>query len=83
VDVVLAIDMSSSMSGENLAAARRAASTFANLLDLRAGRDRAAVVGFNNPALLAQPLTFNRVAVQASRCRTGDAGPDHRRPGAR
>jgi tight adherence protein B len=65
VDVVLAIDTSSSMTGAKLAAAKQAAATFVNLLDLRPGQDRAAVVGFNTTASLAQVLTANRAAVQA------------------
>jgi Mg-chelatase subunit ChlD len=65
VDVMLAIDTSSSMTGAKLAAAQRAASTFATLLDLRPGGDRAGVVGFDAGALLVQPLTTSRGAVQA------------------
>lgn len=65
VDVVLAIDTSSSMTGPKLAAAKQAAAIFVNLLDLRPGRDRAAVVGFNTTATLAQTLTANRSAVLA------------------
>lgn len=54
------------MAGDKLAAAQRAAGTFANLLDLRPGRDRAAVVGFDGLARLAQPLTHSRGAIQSA-----------------
>jgi uncharacterized protein YegL len=66
VDVVLAIDTSSSMTGDKLAGARRAVGTFVGLLDLRPSRDRAAVVSFNNTAQVAQPLTHDRSALEAA-----------------
>lgn len=63
VDVVLLVDTSSSMDGPKLAAAKAAATTFVDQLDLRSGGDRAAVVGFAEAAVLARPLSASRGAI--------------------
>ncbi len=63
VDVVLLVDTSSSMAGDKLAAAKAAAATFVDQLDLRSGGDRAAVVGFDEAAVLARPLSASRGAI--------------------
>ncbi|MCE7938436.1 MAG: VWA domain-containing protein, partial [Chloroflexi bacterium CFX6] len=60
-DVVLALDSSSSMTGEKLAQAVYAGKRFVGLLDLRA--DRAAVVAFDADARVLQPLTRDRAAL--------------------
>ena len=65
VDIVLAMDTSSSMAGEKLAAARHAANVFLDYLDLRLGQDRAAVVGFDGSARLVVALTADRGALSA------------------
>ncbi len=61
VDVALVIDTSSSMAGAKLDAAREAARNFIDLLEPT--RDRAAVVGFDSDARLAQALTSDRAAL--------------------
>ncbi|MCB0215300.1 MAG: VWA domain-containing protein, partial [Chloroflexi bacterium] len=61
VDVALVIDTSSSMNGAKLAAARSAGRSFVALLD--PSRDRASIVGFDNEARLAQPLTGDQAAL--------------------
>lgn len=53
-DVVLAVDASSSMAGEKLAAARLAARLFVSLLELP--RDQVALVAFDEQARLLAPL---------------------------
>jgi Mg-chelatase subunit ChlD len=53
-DVVLAIDVSSSMAGEKVAAAASAARAFVGLLG---SGDRAAVVAYDREARVVQPLT--------------------------
>ncbi len=58
VDVVLAIDASSSMTGVKLTAAVEAVRTFLGLLNLP--RDQAAVVAFHSRAMRLQELTGNR-----------------------
>lgn len=60
-DVVLALDASSSMTGEKLAQAVYAAKRFVGLLDLRA--DRAAVLAFDAEARVLQPLSRDRAAL--------------------
>ena len=65
VDVALVIDSSLSMSGAKLAAAQSAAGAFADLLNLREGGDRAAVIGFNAAASLLRPLTHSRTAIRS------------------
>ncbi len=67
VDVVLVIDHSGSMLGPGIAAAKDAANAFVDLVDL--GQDRVALVGFNQAALVIQPLTGN-----ASNLRRGIGG---------
>lgn len=57
VDVALVIDHSGSMLGPGIAAAKDAANAFVDLMDL--GQDRVALVGFNQAALVIQPLTGN------------------------
>ena len=64
LDVALAIDISSSMSGEKLAAARAAARRFIEALDLESGRDRAAVIAFDDVAVAVVELTSDRAALQ-------------------
>jgi len=66
VDVVLLVDTSSSMAGAKLAAAKLAAETFLGQLDLRPGGDRAALIGFDATADVAQPLTGDRAALTAA-----------------
>jgi Mg-chelatase subunit ChlD len=61
-DVVLAIDTSDSMVGAKLAAAKAAAVTFIDLLDL--GADQAAVIGFDAAARTAAQLTTNQAALE-------------------
>jgi Mg-chelatase subunit ChlD len=72
VDVVMAIDLSTSMEGETadgrrkLSAAVAAAGAFGELLALTPGQDptdRAAVVGFNSSAWVALPLTDDGDAI--------------------
>ena len=60
LDVVLAIDVSSSMTGDKLAAARAAARRFIDALELESGRDRAAVIAFDDVAVAVTGLTTNR-----------------------
>ena len=57
LDVALVIDVSSSMTGEKLEAAKASARAFIWALDLASGRDRAAVVAFDETARQASPLT--------------------------
>lgn len=64
VEVVLAIDTSSSMAGAALAAATAAGRSFVDLLDLP--RDRAAVVAFDGAARVVQPLTTSRPRLRSS-----------------
>lgn len=64
LDVALVIDTSSSMNGAKLATAREAGRTFVELLDLP--EDRATVIGFDETAHLAQPLTGDRAALEAA-----------------
>jgi Mg-chelatase subunit ChlD len=59
VDIILVMDVSSSMTGDKLAAAKQAAAHFVALFDLRAGRDRAAVVSFDSEARVVQELTHS------------------------
>jgi Ca-activated chloride channel family protein len=65
VDVALIMDMSSSMTGEKLDAARRAAGVFLGFLDLRPGPDRGCLVSFDNAARLVVGLTVDRNALAA------------------
>lgn len=77
-DVVLAVDTSTSMeermaSGERkLDGAIAAANTFLGLLQLGAG-DRAAIVAFNEQALLEQPLIADRAVLAAALARLATA----------
>lgn len=66
MDVILVLDTSTSMLGEKLASARRAAGRFVDLLDLREGRDRAAVIGFDSSVRLAQGLSHDPAALRAA-----------------
>ena len=61
-DIVLVIDVSSSMEGEKLEAALEAALTFIDLVALP--RDRAAIVLFDGSAHVAQTLTGSRARLQ-------------------
>jgi Mg-chelatase subunit ChlD len=61
LDVVLAIDTSSSMNGDKIASAIAAARDFVALLDL--SRDRAGIVTFNAAARRVQGLTGDRAAL--------------------
>jgi Mg-chelatase subunit ChlD len=61
VDVVLAVDVSSSMAGEKLEQAVDAAKAFVGLLDTPAVQ--AAVVRYDEAASLAQPLTGDKAAL--------------------
>ncbi len=60
-DVVLAVDHSGSMTGANLAAARAAARSFVELLDVR--YHRVALATFSGAAVVDVPLTDNVAAV--------------------
>ncbi len=72
VDVVLVIDVSSSMrrgagdGGTKLEATIRAARAFVDRFEPDPARGRIAVVAFNERAWLAQPLTSDRAAVGAA-----------------
>lgn len=61
-DIVLLIDTSSSMEGEKIVQARTAALIFVDLLDLT--RDQAAVVGFDQTASIAAPMTGDRAVLR-------------------
>ena len=63
-DVALVIDTSSSMTGAKLDAAKGAARSFVNRLDLAS--DRAAIIGFNRAATLAAPLTGDSAMLAAA-----------------
>jgi Mg-chelatase subunit ChlD len=64
-DIVLALDRSGSMNASNkITATREAALVFLGAIDL--GRDRVAVVSFNNGARLVQPLTGDRSAAETA-----------------
>ncbi|MCC7020602.1 MAG: VWA domain-containing protein [Ardenticatenales bacterium] len=63
VQVVLAIDTSSSMAGDKLAAATEAGRSFIDLIHLP--RDQAAVVAFDNAARVVQPLTASRARLRS------------------
>lgn len=62
-DVVLLVDASSSMEGEKLVEARRAARAFIATLDL--GRDRAALFAFDEHAIRLAPLGSDEAALDA------------------
>lgn len=64
VDVVLLLDMSSSMAGSKFGEAKAAARSFVGLLDLR--RDQGAVIGFSAVPVLASGLTQDVSALQAA-----------------
>jgi Mg-chelatase subunit ChlD len=61
-DVVLVVDISSSMTGAKFDQARAAARTFVSLLELPG--DQAAVVGYSQQAHLLQALTDDRAALE-------------------
>lgn len=65
-DVVLAIDTSSSMTGQKLGDAQAAALHFVEVMDLAAGRDQVAIVRFDDTAELSQALTQERGLVEAA-----------------
>ena len=65
LEVVLLMDTSLSMTGEKLAAAQKAATTFTGLLNLRAGGDQAAVISFDGAARLIRRLTTSRSGILA------------------
>ena len=74
-DIVLVIDYSGSMFGAPLDAAKAAAEAFIGSMDL--GRDRIAVVGFNQDADLRQGLTADALAaIDAVRALTAGGGTD-------
>jgi uncharacterized protein YegL len=64
VHVVLAIDTSSSMAGDKLAAATEAGRSFIDLINLP--RDQAAVVTFDSAARVVQPLSASRARLRSS-----------------
>ncbi len=64
VDVVLVMDRSGSMAGQQLADAKAAAKTFVDQLD--SFNDRSGLVSFSTTATLNQNLTFNKNSVKAS-----------------
>jgi len=64
VDVVLLVDASTSMAGENIAAAKRAAKAFVGALDL--ARDQAAVIGFNSAPNVAIGLSRDPARLSAA-----------------
>jgi Mg-chelatase subunit ChlD len=63
-DAVLVLDTSRSMTGAKLAGAQRAARAFVSQLSL--GRDRAAVVAFDDAARVVLPLSADRLALEAA-----------------
>lgn len=65
-DIALAIDTSSSMTGEKLADAKDGAISFVRLMDLAPGRDQVAVVRFDADAELLAELSGDRAAVERS-----------------
>jgi len=64
LDVALLIDTSSSMNGAKIDAARAAARTFVDLLDLP--HDHATVIGFDETARVAQTLTGDGAALRTA-----------------
>lgn len=64
VDVVLLIDASVSMAGDNFAAAKRAAKAFVGELDL--AHDQAAIIGFNGAPSVASRLSRDARALAAA-----------------
>lgn len=64
VDVVVLLDMSSSMAGSKFSEAKSAARSFFDLLDLR--RDQGAVIGFSAVPVLASGLTQDVATLQAA-----------------
>ncbi len=62
-DVVLLVDTSSSMAGEKLVEARRAARVFVSNLDL--SRDRAALLAFDETTTRLAPLASDAAALEA------------------
>lgn len=74
-DIVLILDHSGSMTGAPLDAAKTAAEAFINSMSL--GRDRIAVVGFNQDAALRQALTTDGLAaIDAVRALVAGGGTD-------
>jgi len=65
-DVVLVVDVSSSMAGEKLAAAKASLAAFADILRLEPGADRVALVDFATEASRVQGLTGDRAALRAA-----------------
>ena len=63
-DIVLVIDVSGSMIGPNIDAAKAAALAFVDAIDV--AESRVAVVSFNQDALLEQPLTANPVNLEVA-----------------
>ena len=63
VDIVLAVDRSGSMDGQPLADAKVAVKGFIDQMNM-AGGDQAALLAFNDTALVAQPLTSDAAAIK-------------------
>jgi uncharacterized protein YegL len=65
-DIALVVDVSSSMQGEKIAAARDSLGVFLGAVNLRPGFDHVALVDFATDARVQQDLTSNRDALNAA-----------------
>ncbi len=65
-DIVLAVDVSNSMQGENIAAAKASLGAFIGAVNLQPGLDQVALVDFANQATVVQGLTGDRALLDAA-----------------